>query len=92
MHLPEPLELREQLGGAAHGNGIAHDALHPPVLPLDHQSGTFQHGHMFLHGGKRRLVLIRELRDGRLGRHYAGQDIASGGIRERAEEGVDVSG
>ena len=41
---------------------------------------------MFLHRGKRHVVMGGELAHGRIGVHYAGENVAPRRIRERAEQ------
>ena len=92
MRLPAFLELREQTVGAAYGVGIAGHALRAAVLPLGHQLGTFQHGHVLLHGCKRHLVSRGQLADRRVGVHHARQDVTPRGIGQRPEQMIQVVG
>ena len=80
------LELREQPGRTAQGIGIAGHALRAAVFAFRHQPGTFQHSHVFLHGGKRHVVVRGEFADGRLGIQDPRQDVATGRVGERAEQ------
>jgi len=88
--VPALLELREQTIGASHRVGVAGHALRATVLPLGHKLSTFQHGHVLLHGCKRHLVPRRQLADGRVGVHHAGQNVAPRGIGQRPEQLVQV--
>jgi hypothetical protein len=82
--------LREQHIDPADGVRIAGHALGAAILPLDHQSGTFQHGHVLLHGRKRHLVSRGQFTDGRVGVEHPRQDVPTGGIGQRTEELVQV--
>ena len=84
--LPALLELGEQSSRTTQGIGVAGHALGAAVLPLDHQPGTLQHGDVFLHGGKRHVVVRGEFADGSVGIHDPRQDVATRGIGERAEQ------
>ncbi len=83
------LELCEQARGTTHRIGVARDTLGASILPLGHQPGTLQHGHVFLHGGKRHVVVRGELADGRVGVHDARQDVTARGIGKRPEQLVE---
>jgi hypothetical protein len=87
--LPALLELCEQAIGTAHRVGVAGDALRAAVLPLGHQLGTFQHGHVLLHGRKRHVVTGGQLADGRVGVQHARQDVAACGVGQGAEQLVE---
>jgi hypothetical protein len=69
-----------------HGMWVAGHTLGTAILPLGHEPGTRQHGHVFLHGGKRHVVVRGEFAHGRLGVHDPRQDVATRGIGERAEQ------
>jgi hypothetical protein len=86
---PALLELGQQTVGAADGVGVAGHALHAAVLPLGHQSGAFQHGHVLLYGGKRHVVAGGQLGDGRLRAHDPRQDVAPRGVGERPEQVIE---
>lgn len=90
--MPALLELRQQTMGTADGVGVAGHALRATVLPLGHQLGAFQHGHVLLHGCKRHLVSRGQLADGRVGVHHTRQDVAPRGIGQRPEQLVHVVG
>jgi hypothetical protein len=85
-NLPALLELCEQSRGTTHRVGVAGDTLGAAILPLDHQPGTRQYRHMFLHGGKGHVVVRSEFAHGRVGVHDTRQDVAACGIGERAEQ------
>ena len=84
--LPALLELCEQARSTTHRIGVAGHTLGAAILPLGHQPGTLQHGHVFLHGGKRHVVVGGELAHGRVGVHDPRQDVATRGIGERPEQ------
>ena len=67
--LPELLELGEQLRGPTHRIGVAAHVLSAAVPPLGHQPRPLQHGHVFLHGGKRHVVMRCEFAHGRVSVH-----------------------
>lgn len=85
-YLPALLELGEQSSGTTHRIGIAGHALSAAVPPLGHQPGTLQHGHVFLHSGKRHVVMRGEFAHGRVGVHDPRQNVAPRGIGERPEQ------
>lgn len=89
-HQPAFLELREQMVGPAHGVRITGHTLRAAVLPLGDQLGSFEHGHVLLHGGKRHLIARGQLADGRVRVHHPGQDVAPRGVGQRAEQLVEV--
>jgi hypothetical protein len=80
------LELREQTRGTTHRIGVAGHTLGPAILPLGDQPGTLQHGHVFLYGGERHVVVRGEFAHGRVGIHDPRQDVAPRGIGERPEQ------
>jgi DNA-binding transcriptional ArsR family regulator len=80
------LELFEQSSGTTHRIGVAGHTLRAAVLPLSHQPGTLQHGHVFLHSGKRHVVVRGEFAHGRVGIHDPRQNVAPRGISERPEQ------
>ena len=86
------LEPFEQSSRATHRFEVAGDALGAAVPPLRHEAGTLQHGHVFLHGGKRHVVPCGELAHGRVGVHDPRQDVAARGIGECAEHVVQDVG
>jgi hypothetical protein len=90
--LPALLELREQSSRATQGIGVAGHALGAAILALDHQPGTLQHGDVFLHGGKRHVVVRGELGHGRIGVHDPRQDVAPRGIGKRPEQLIERAG
>ena len=90
--LPALLELGEQSSRTTQGIGVASHALGAAVLPLDHQPGTLQHGHVFLHGGKRHVVVRGEFAHGRVGVHDPRQDVATRGIGERPKQLIQSAG
>lgn len=89
MFVPALLELRKQLRGTTHRIGVAGHALRAAVPPLGDQPRTFQHGHVFLHSGKRHVVMRRELAHGRVSVHDSRQNVAPRGIGERPEHLVE---
>jgi hypothetical protein len=86
--LPAPLELCEQAPRTTHDIGVAGHTLGAAILPLGHEPGTLQHGHVFLHRGKRHVVVRGEFAHGCVGVHNPRQDVATRRIRERAEQVV----
>jgi hypothetical protein len=88
-HEPAFLEFREQLVGAAHGVRVASHALRAAVSSFGDQLGSFEHGHVLLHGGERHVVVRRQLGDGRVGIHYPGQDVAPCSVGERPEQLIE---
>ena len=68
------------------GIGVAGHALGAAVLAFRHQPGTLQHGHVFLHGGKRHVVVRGEFAHRRVGVHDPRQDVATRRIGERPEQ------
>ena len=68
-----------------HRIGVSRHALSAAVPPLGHQPGTLQHGHVFLHGGERHVVVSGEFAHRRVGVHDSRQDVATRGIGERPE-------
>ena len=72
--------------GPAYGARITSHTLRAAVLPLGDQLGSFEHGHVLLHGGKRHLIARGQLADGRVGVHHPGQDVAPRGVGQRAEQ------
>ena len=84
--MPALLELCEKARGTTHGIWVAGHTLGTAILPLRHKAGTLQHGHVFLHGGKRHVVVRGELAHGCVGVHDPRQDVATRGIRERAKQ------
>ena len=84
--MPALLELCEQSRGTTHRVGVAGYALSAAVPPLGHQPGTLQHGDVFLHSGKRHVVMRGEFAHGRVGVHYPRQNVAPRGIGERPEQ------
>jgi hypothetical protein len=83
---PAFLELCEQSVGSAYGVGIADHALGAAVLPLGHQAGPLEHGHVLLHGGKRHVIPSRQLGDRRLTAHHPRQDVTPRRIGKRPEQ------
>ena len=67
-------------------------ALGAAILPLDHQPGTLEHGHVLLHGGKRHVVVRGELAHGRVGVHDPRQDVTPRGVGERPEQLIQSVG
>ena len=90
--LPALLELREQAGRTTDRIGPAGDTLGAAVPALGHKSRTLQHGDVFLHGGKRHVVMRREFAHGRLGVHDSRQDVAPRRVGERPEQRVQGVG
>jgi hypothetical protein len=80
------LELREQSSGTTQGIRLAGHALGAAIPAFCHQPGTLQHGHVFLHGGKRHVVVRGEFAHGRVGVHDPRQDVATCGIGEGPEQ------
>ena len=76
--------------GPAYGARITSHTLRAAVLPLGDQLGSFEHGHVLLHGGKRHLIARGQLADGRVGVHHPSQDVAPRGVGQRAEQLVEV--
>ena len=60
--------------GPAHGVRIASHALRAAVLPLGDQLGSFEHGHVLLHGGNDISIARGQLADGRVGVHDPSED------------------
>ena len=89
MRPPAFLELGEQTVHAAYRVRVAGDALSAAVLPLGHQAGSFQNGHVLLHGGKGHVVASGQLGDGRLCGHDPRQDVAPCRVGEGAEQVVE---
>ena len=90
--LPALLELGQQSSRTAHRIGLAGHALSASVPALGDQTRAFQHGHVFLHRGKRHVVMRREFTHGRVGVHYPRQNVAPRGIGERPEQLVQGLG
>jgi hypothetical protein len=90
--VPALLELRQQPVGTTHGVGVAGDALRPAVAALGHQLRPFQDGNVLLHGCKRHRVSRRQLADGCVGVHDAGQDVPPRRVRQRPEQLVEGLG
>jgi len=67
----------------SHRIGVPGYALGAAILAFGHQPGTLQHGHVFLHGGKRHVVMRGEFAHGRVGVHDPRQDVATRRIGER---------
>jgi hypothetical protein len=86
VRLPAFLELREQTVGAAYGFGVAGHALDAAILPLGHQSGPFQYGHVLLDGGKGHVVAGGQLGDRRLRGHHPRQDVTPRRIGKSPEQ------
>lgn len=59
--MPTLLELLEQARGTTHHFDVACDALTAAVPALGDEAGASQHGHVFLHGGKRHVVASGKL-------------------------------
>ena len=76
--------------GPAYGARITSHTLRAAVLPLGDQLGSFEHGHVLLHGGKRHLIARGQLADGRVGVHHTRQDVAPRGVGQRAEQLIEV--
>ena len=90
--MPAFCDLRQQGIGATHGVRISGHALCATVLLLGDQLGTFQDGDVFLYGCERHLVPVGQLADGRVRGHHPGQDVASGGVSQGAEQAVEMFG
>ncbi len=83
------LEPGQQSSRTSHGSGVAGHALRAALPPLGDQPGTLQHGHMFLHGGKRHIVVIGELAHGRVGLHDPRENVPPGGVGEGPEQPIE---
>lgn len=92
MSVPQLLELREQSSGATHRVGAAGDALSATVPPLGHQPSTLQHCDVFLHSGKRHVVVRGEFAHRRFGGHDPRQNVAPRRVGERPEQLVESLG
>jgi hypothetical protein len=78
--------LCEQARRATYRIGVAGHTLRAAISPFGHQPGTLQHGHVFLHGGKRHVVVRGELAHRHVRVHDPRQDVAACGIGERSEQ------
>ena len=87
--LPALLELCERPAARRTPWGRGH-TLGAAVLPLRHQPGTLKHGHVFLHSGKRHVVVHGEFAHGRVGAHYPSQNVPPRGVRERPKQLVEI--
>jgi len=90
--LPALLELCEKARGTTHGIWVAGQTLGTAILQLRHKAGTLQHGHVFLHGGERHVVMRGEFAHGRVGVHDPRQDVATRGIGERPKQLIQSVG
>ncbi len=87
---PEQRVGVEQLLRSGEGGGVgAHDARSALGL-LGHESCSFQHRDVLLHGGERHRVRGGEFAHRRVGRQGAPHDVAPRRIREGVEDAVDL--
>jgi hypothetical protein len=84
--MPALLEGGEQSRRVTQGSGVASHPLGAAILAFRHQPGTLQHGDVFLHRGKRHVVVLGQLADRGVGVHDPREDVTTCGVRERPEQ------